>query len=260
MDAKDIVNMSNENEDIADGELEFTEEDINILVDELMSIKDLGEDALTEQFVAIYSLWQFLKQPGGMMSIYECEDALSLAECLMLVTQLPWVKDTDFDDLCIGAAYRMQFRHFEYSDDLEKGFAAMDIQHLLTNYGTQIAHIIDELKQLAACDSQFKEVMDKVDFGCGNKLFMDQIQCAMIPSIRDLYIMYPQLEDPEMTNHCNELEQRMGEDMPIQRILQKAYSLCNFIEEKIKAYDAADDDDDDDDDGIAYNPAARYAN
>ena len=132
MNIQEILKMVDE--DIARAEKQLPdneEENIDFLLSELEASRELDEDQLAEKYLAMHSMYKFLTRPGNLIKILDCKDLLTLGECLPTLTCLPWVQDTEFERLCLEASFCSLFEHFQYGNELEKGFAAIAIIKLL---------------------------------------------------------------------------------------------------------------------------------
>lgn len=113
MNIQEILNMVDE--DIARAEEQQPdnkEENIDFLLSELEASRELDEDRLAEKYLAMHTMYQFLTRPGNLIKILDCKDQLTLGECLPMLTYLPWVKDTEFERLCLEASFCSLYNHF----------------------------------------------------------------------------------------------------------------------------------------------------
>lgn len=149
MNIQEILNMVDE--DIARAEEQQPdnkEENIDFLLSELEASRELDEDRLAEKYLAMHTMYQFLTRPGNLIKILDCKDQLTLGECLPMLTYLPWVKDTEFEQLCLEASFCSLYNHFQYGNELEKGFAAIATIKLLLHHSEQLLPCFEEFQQI----------------------------------------------------------------------------------------------------------------
>ena len=196
MNIQEILNMVDE--DIARAEEQQPdnkEENIDFLLSELEASRELDEDRLAEKYLAMHTMYQFLTRPGNLIKILDCKDQLTLGECLPMLTYLPWVKDTEFERLCLEASFCSLYNHFQYGNELEKGFAAIATIKLLLHHSEQLLPCFEEFQQIAYENEHLHKQMDEVDFQYEPQILLYQVQASMVPFVRRVYEMYPMLEE-----------------------------------------------------------------
>ena len=225
MNIQEILNMVDE--DIARAEEQQPdnkEENIDFLLSELEASRELDEDRLAEKYLAMHTMYQFLTRPGNLIKILDCKDQLTLGECLPMLTYLPWVKDTEFERLCLEASFCSLYNHFQYGNELEKGFAA-------------IATIKYENEHL-------HKQMDEVDFQYEPQILLYQVQASMVPFVRRVYEMYPMLEEERINEFCNRIEATLADlELSQERMMFKTRLIYNFmIEADIRCYEGINEE------------------
>ena len=135
MNIQEILNMIDEDITRAEKQLpDKKEENIDSLLSELEASREFDEDHLTKKLLAMHTMYEFLTRPGNLIKTLDCKDQLTLGECLPMLTCLPRVKDTEFERLCLEVSFCSLFNHFQYGNELEKGFAAIATIKLLLHH------------------------------------------------------------------------------------------------------------------------------
>ena len=245
MNIQEILKMVDE--DIARAEKQLPdneEENIDFLLSELEASRELDEDQLAEKYLAMHSMYKFLTRPGNLIKILDCKDLLTLGECLPTLTCLPWVQDTEFERLCLEASFCSLFEHFQYGNELEKGFAAIAIIKLLLRHSEQFSPCFEEFQQMAYENEHLHKHMDEVDFQYEPKILLYQVQASMVPFVRRVYEMYPMLEEETINDFCNRIETTLADlELSQERMMYKTRLIYNFmIEVDIRSYEGINEE------------------
>ena len=244
MNIQEILNMLDE--DIARAEEQQPdnkEENIDFLLSELEASRELDEDRL-EKYLAMHTMYQFLTRPGNLIKILDCKDQLTLGECLPMLTYLPWVKDTEFERLCLEASFCSLYNHFQYGNELEKGFAAIATIKLLLHHSEQLLPCFEEFQQIAYENEHLHKQMDEVDFQYEPQILLYQVQASMVPFVRRVYEMYPMLEEERINEFCNRIEATLANlELSQERMMFKTRLIYNFmIEADIRCYEGINEE------------------
>ena len=228
MNIQEILNMLDE--DIARAEEQQPdnkEENIDFLLSELEASRELDEDRLAEKYLAMHTMYQFLTRPGNLIKILDCKDQLTLGECRPMLTYLPWVKDTEFERLCLEASFCSLYNHFQYGNELEKGFAAIATIKLLLHHSEQLLPCFEEFQQIAYENEHLHKQMDEVDF-------------QYEPQI----LLYQVLEEERINEFCNRIEATLADlELSQERMMFKTRLIYNFmIEADIRCYEGINEE------------------
>ena len=228
MNIQEILNMVDE--DIARAEEQQPdnkEENIDFLLSELEASRELDEDQLAEKYLAMHTMYQFLTRPGNLIKILDCKDQLTLGEYLPMLTYLPWVKDPEFERLC-----------------LEKGFAAIATIKLLLHHSEQLLPCFEEFQQITYENEHLHKQMDEVDFQYEPQILLYQVQASMVPFVRRVYEMYPMLEEERINEFCNRIEATLADlELSQERMMFKTRLIYNFmIEADIRCYEGINEE------------------
>ena len=245
MNIQEILNMVDE--DIARAEEQQPdnkEENIDFLLSELEASRELDEDRLAEKYLAMHTMYQFLTRPGNLIKILDCKDQLTLGECLPMLTYLPWVKDTEFERLCLEASFCSLYNHFQYGNELEKGFAAIATIKLLLHHSEQHLPCFEEFQQITYENEHLHKQMDEVDFQYEPQILLYQVQASMVPFVRRVYEMYPMLEEERINEFCNRIEATLADlELSQERMMFKTRLIYNFmIEADIRCYEGINEE------------------
>lgn len=238
MEIREILKMIDEDIACVETQLPDDSENINSLLSELSATLSMDKHHVAKKLVATQSMWEFLIQPGNFIKILECKDLLTLGGCLPMLAYLPWVENTEYEQLCLEAAFCALYTHFQSGDILEKGLAAIDIIKLLRRHFDKLTPCFEEFLQMAYDREDIHKQMDEVDFQYDSQLLFLQIEASMLPFMRFVCKMYPTLVEEEMNEFCEKVEETLADfELSQQKMMLKTQLFYNYIlEEDIRSY------------------------
>ena len=145
-----------------------------------------------------------------------------------MLTYLPWVKDTEFERLCLEASFCSLYNHFQYGNELEKGFAAIATIKLLLHHSEQLLPCFEEFQQITYENEHLHKQMDEVDFQYEPQILLYQVQ----------------LEEERINEFCNRIEATLADlELSQERMMFKTRLIYNFmIEADIRCYEGINEE------------------